>query len=66
MRIDDYRWARQSQKPDQTTAFAIAASLLFHPGLIIVDHIHFQYNGFLLGILLWSLVAAQEVSRHSS
>ncbi|GAA5822299.1 hypothetical protein JCM5353_001562 [Sporobolomyces roseus] len=55
-----FRWARCSQKPDQTTAFAIAASLLFHPGLIIVDHIHFQYNGFLLGMLLWSLVAAQE------
>ncbi|GAA5887754.1 hypothetical protein JCM16303_005068 [Sporobolomyces ruberrimus] len=53
-------WARKSRKPDSTTAFAIAASLLFHPGLIIVDHIHFQYNGFLLGILLWSLIAAQE------
>ncbi|GAA5910113.1 dolichyl-P-Glc:Glc1Man(9)GlcNAc(2)-PP-dolichol alpha-1,3-glucosyltransferase [Sporobolomyces salmoneus] len=54
------RWARKTTKPDSTTAFAIAASLLFHPGLIIVDHIHFQYNGFLLGILLWSLIAAQE------
>ncbi|GAA5982832.1 hypothetical protein JCM5350_003002 [Sporobolomyces pararoseus] len=54
------RWAGKTLKPDSTTSFAIAASLLFHPGLIIVDHIHFQYNGFLLGILLWSLIAAQE------
>ncbi|KAK4056664.1 glycosyl transferase [Microbotryomycetes sp. JL221] len=54
------RWARTSTKPDYQTALVIAASLMFHPGLIIVDHIHFQYNGFLLGILLWSLIAAQQ------
>ena len=57
------RFARGSVKPDYPTAFLIAASVLLHPGLIMVDHIHFQYNGMLLGILLWSLVAAREVSR---
>ena len=38
----------------------LAASLFMHPGLIIIDHIHFQYNGFLFGVLLWSLWAARE------
>lgn len=56
------RWARNSSKPDYPTSFIIASSILLHPGLLIVDHIHFQYNGFLLGILVWSIVAAREVS----
>ncbi|WAQ83698.1 hypothetical protein PtA15_4A146 [Puccinia triticina] len=49
-----------SEPHNATIALATAASLFLHPGLIIVDHIHFQYNGFLLGILLWSIWAARE------
>lgn len=39
-------------------AFAVAGSIALSPGLLIIDHIHFQYNGFMYGILVFSLVAA--------
>lgn len=50
---------------DRTTQRIIAYSLFLHPGFIIVDHIHFQYNGFLFGILVWSIMMAREVNRLS-
>lgn len=39
-----------------------AISILLSPGLLIIDHIHFQYNGFLYGILVASLVLARHRS----
>ena len=41
------------------TAQVAAMSIILSPGLLIIDHIHFQYNGFMYGILVWSLVLAR-------
>ncbi|KZO98001.1 glycosyltransferase family 57 protein [Calocera viscosa TUFC12733] len=51
------RFVRSSSDPSLQRV--ISASLFLHPGFIIVDHIHFQYNGFMYGILLWSILAAK-------
>lgn len=40
-------------------AQAAALSILLSPGLLVIDHIHFQYNGFMYGILVLSLVLAR-------
>lgn len=47
---------------DKHIHWLIAGSIFMHPGLFIVDHIHFQYNGFLYGILILSIVEAKRVS----
>ncbi|KAG9510819.1 G-protein coupled receptor-associated protein LMBRD2 [Fragariocoptes setiger] len=39
--------------PNLSTSCAIL--MLLHPALLIVDHIHFQYNGFLSGFLIMSV-----------
>ena len=41
----------------------MALSILLSPGFLIIDHIHFQYNGFLYGILVLSIVFARKESR---
>ncbi|EME83808.1 glycosyltransferase family 57 protein [Pseudocercospora fijiensis CIRAD86] len=38
---------------------AVALSILLSPGLLMIDHIHFQYNGAMYGILILSLVLAR-------
>lgn len=42
----------------------IAIALFLHPGLWVVDHLHFQYNGLLYGILVHSIVEAQKVKKN--
>lgn len=38
----------------------VYALVLWSPALLIVDHVHFQYNGLLLGILLLSIALLAE------
>lgn len=45
----------QSKRAAQVAALSVVLS----PGLLIIDHIHFQYNGFMYGILVVSLVLAR-------
>lgn len=53
-------FVNSSPQPTKQPSYAAALSILLSPALLIIDHIHFQYNGFLYGILLLSVVAARK------
>ncbi|KAI9801102.1 MAG: glycosyl transferase [Piccolia ochrophora] len=55
-------YVKTSPQGFSTAANAAALSVLLSPGLLLIDHIHFQYNGFLYGVLVLSLVLAREQS----
>ncbi|ODH46039.1 dolichyl pyrophosphate Glc1Man9GlcNAc2 alpha-1,3-glucosyltransferase [Paracoccidioides brasiliensis] len=57
-----YRYVQSVSPPGRKLAHTAALSILLSPGLLIIDHIHFQYNGFLYGILILSLVLARNQS----
>ena len=57
-----YRFVQTSPSSSKQISHAAALSILLSPGFLIIDHVHFQYNGFLYGILVWSLVLARKQS----
>lgn len=57
---DLHRYVKTSPLDSRNTSHAAALSVLLSPGLLIIDHIHFQYNGFLYGILILSIVLARK------
>lgn len=48
-----------SKATERTQSFVVASSIILSPGFLMIDHIHFQYNGFLFAILIASIVAAK-------
>lgn len=55
-----YSIRKLSKDLKKTEKFLTWALIIWSPGLFIVDHMHFQYNGFLLGMLLLSLSYLEE------
>lgn len=53
---------KTSPQSRKENSYAAALSIALCPGLLIIDHLHFQYNGFLYGILIISLVLARHES----
>lgn len=57
---DRFRYVASSPQSAKQTSYAASLSILLSPALLIIDHIHFQYNGLLYGILILSLVNARK------
>ncbi|KAK2626005.1 hypothetical protein QTJ16_004267 [Diplocarpon rosae] len=55
-------FVKSSPTAAKRPSHAAALSILLSPGLLIIDHIHFQYNGFMYGILILSLVLVRKKS----
>ena len=56
------QYTKTSPSATRRQAHVVALSILLSPGLLIIDHIHFQYNGFLYGILILSITLARKES----
>lgn len=54
------RFVQSAPQALKKASLAAALSILLSPGLLIIDHIHFQYNGFMYGLLVLSLVLARK------
>ena len=61
-RSHEERFVQSSPSAAQRTSHAAALSILLSPALLVIDHVHFQYNGFLYGILVLSLVFCRKQS----
>lgn len=55
------QWYINSSKSHSNSlrAYVVASSLVLSPGLLIIDHIHFQYNGMMYGFLVFMINSAR-------
>lgn len=55
------QWYIDTSPPGNATrrAYVTASSLVLSPGLLIIDHMHFQYNGMLFGLLVLMINCAR-------
>ncbi|KAJ5098076.1 hypothetical protein N7532_005077 [Penicillium argentinense] len=56
------RFVKSASPWNKQAAHVASLSILLSPGLFIIDHIHFQYNGFMYGVLILSIVLARKQS----
>ena len=61
-RLTFIRFVKSTPLSDKKLSHAAALSILLSPGLLIIDHIHFQYNGAMYGLLVLSLALARQQS----
>ncbi|KAM3416759.1 Alpha-1,3-glucosyltransferase [Cercospora zeina] len=54
-----YLFVSSASANEKKRSHAAALSILLSPGLLIIDHIHFQYNGAMYGLLILSIVLAR-------
>lgn len=54
-----YLFVNSANANEKKRSHAAALSILLSPGLLIIDHIHFQYNGAMYGVLILSIVLAR-------
>ena len=53
-----FRFYKTSPQTPKDFAKTIVLSLIFSPAFLFLDHVHFQYNGPLFSILVFSLLEA--------
>ncbi|ODV59279.1 dolichyl-P-Glc:Glc1Man(9)GlcNAc(2)-PP-dolichol alpha-1,3-glucosyltransferase [Ascoidea rubescens DSM 1968] len=52
-------YIKSSELKEKQKSFVVASSIVLSPGFLMIDHIHFQYNGLLFGLLICSIVSAK-------
>jgi alpha-1,3-glucosyltransferase len=58
--------SRSSVAGDEMASTVVFALAVANVGLLLIDHVHFQYNGWLLGIFVLSLACIHQVCTYTS